>query len=121
MLSAGDAVLSHVTDSRQPGLGAAEALMFDDFGQERASKEGRGRRGVSAVLSIGVFSAIALGVGGAIAAHQVHQQRSEQDQDVSFDDLPQVKAPKPAPVVRAPSATQRKAPSRKPVVAPKTI
>ena len=95
--------------------------MFDDFGQERARKEGRGRRGVSAVLSIGVFGAIALGVGGAIAAHQVREQRAERDMDVSFDDLPQVKAPKPKPVVRAPAPTQRKATSRKPVVAPKEI
>lgn len=95
--------------------------MFDDFGQERASKEGRGRRSVSAVLSVGVFGVMALGVGGAIAAHQVREQRAEQDMDVSFDDLPQAKAPKPKPVVRAPSPTQRKATSRKPVVAPKTI
>ena len=95
--------------------------MFDDFGQERANKEGRGRRSVSAVLSIGVFGVLALGVGGAIAAHQVREQRAEQDMDVSFDDLPQVKAPKPKPVVRSPSPVQSKAPSRKPVVAPKSI
>lgn len=95
--------------------------MFDDFGQERASREGRGRRSVSAVLSVGVFGVMALGVGGAIAAHQVREQRAEQDMDVSFDDLPQVKAPKPKPVVRAPAPAQRKATSRKPVVAPKTI
>jgi hypothetical protein len=41
--------------------------------------------------------------------------------DVSFDDLPQVKAPKPKLVVRSPSPVQSKAPSRKPVVAPKSI
>jgi len=95
--------------------------MFDDFGQERAKQEGRGRRSVSAVLSIGVFSVIALGVGGAIAAHQVREQRADQDLDVSFDDLPPVQAPKPKPVVRSPSPVQSKAPARKPVVAPKTI
>lgn len=96
-------------------------VMFDDFGQERAKKEGRGRRGLSALLSIGVFAALALGVGGAIAAHQVRQQRADKDVDVNFDDMPQVKAPKPKPVVRAPSPVQRNAPSRKPVVAPKMI
>lgn len=95
--------------------------MFDDFGQERASREGRGRRSVSAVLSVGVFGVIALGVGGAIAAHQVREQRAEQDMDVSFDDLPVAKAPKPKPVVRAPSPTTRKASANKPVVAPKSI
>jgi hypothetical protein len=95
--------------------------MFDDFGQDRTNKEGRGRRSLSAVLSLGVFGALAVGVGGAIAAHQVQKQRAEKDLDVSFDDLPQVKAPKPKPVVRAPAPVARKSTSRKPVVAPREI
>ena len=95
--------------------------MFDDFGQERSKHEGRGRRSVSAVLSLGVFGVLALGVGGAITAHQVHKRKVQEEVDVSFDDLPQVKAPKPKPVVRAPTPSQRKPSSRKPVVAPKSI
>ena len=95
--------------------------MFEDFGQDRTNKEGRGRRSLSAILSIGVFGALALGVGGAIAAHQVRQQRAEQDVDINFDDMPQAKAPKPKPVVRSPTPVSRKSTARKPVVAPKSI
>lgn len=68
--------------------------MFEDFGKS-SSTEGRGRRGVSAVLSLGMFGGLALAVGGAITAHQVHRQRVEREQQVSFADLPQVQAPKP--------------------------
>jgi hypothetical protein len=68
--------------------------MFEDF-DKKVSTEGRGRRGVSAVLSLGMFGGLALAVGGAITAHQVHRQRVEREQQVSFADLPQVQAPKP--------------------------
>ena len=95
--------------------------MFEEFGRERGKTEGRGRRSVSALLSIGIFGSIALGVGGAIAAHQVREQRAQRDVEVTFDDLPVVRAPKPKPLVRAPSPSQRKATARKPVVAPKQI
>jgi periplasmic protein TonB len=95
--------------------------MFDDFGQTSTNKEGRGRRSLSAVLSLAVFGVLALGVGGAIAAHQVQKKRAEKDLDISFDDLPQVKAPKPKPAVRAPAPVSRKSTARKPVVAPRNI
>jgi hypothetical protein len=95
--------------------------MFDDFGDQQQSQEGRGRQSVSAVLSLGIFGLIALGVGGAITAHQVHKRRAEQDVDVAFDDLPKVEAPKPKPLVQAASVAQRKAAARRPVVAPKAI
>ncbi|MET0391261.1 MAG: hypothetical protein ABW321_35135 [Polyangiales bacterium] len=97
--------------------------MFDDFGQEPAKREGRGRRSLSAVLSLGVFATLALGVGGAIAAHKVREHRAEKDVDISFEDVPKPKAPKPQvkPVAKAPSNAPRKAAARKPVVAPKSI
>ena len=72
--------------------------MFEDFDKKKSS-EGRGRRGVSAVLSIGVFGGLALAVGGAITAHQVHRQRVEREQQVTFADLPTIQAPKPKTLV----------------------
>jgi hypothetical protein len=96
--------------------------MFDDFGEQNTKKkEGRGRRSLSAILSIGVFASLALGVGGAIAAHKVREMRAKQDLDVSFEELPKPKPPKPK--VKATTAPQgpRKAAARKPVVAPKSI
>jgi len=99
--------------------------MFDDFGQEPATSEGRGRRSLSAVLSLGIFAALALGVGGAIAARQVQQHRQQKEVEVTFEDIPRPKPqqqPKVAkPTVKAPSTQRRKATSRKPVVAPKAI
>jgi hypothetical protein len=95
--------------------------MFDDFGDQNTKKaEGRGRRSLSAILSIGVFASLALGVGGAIAAHKVREMRAKQDLDVSFEDIPKPKAPKPK-VVKAAPAGPRKAAARKPLVAPKSI
>lgn len=97
--------------------------MFEDFGKEPATREGRGRRSVSAILSLGVFGTLALGVGGAIAAHKVREHRAQQDMDIRFEAMPTPKAPKPVakPVVKAPSSTPRKASARKPVIAPKSI
>src|SRR5262245_5280740 len=73
--------------------------MFEDF-ENKGSAEGRGRRGVSALLSLGMFGGIALAVGGAITAHQVHRQRLEREQQVSFADLPTVQPPKPKTVTK---------------------
>lgn len=95
--------------------------MFEDFGDEQKSQAGRGRQSVSAVLSLGIFGLIALAVGGAITAHQVHKRRVQEEIEVAFDDLPKVEAPKPKPLVKAASAAQRKAAARRPVVAPKAI
>jgi hypothetical protein len=95
--------------------------MFDDFGQQNTKKEGRGRRSLSAILSIGVFASLALGVGGAIAAHKVREMRAKQDLDVSFEDLPKPKAPKPKKAATAAPQGPRKAAARKPIVAPKSI
>jgi hypothetical protein len=96
--------------------------MFDDFSEQNAKKkEGRGRRSLSAILSVGVFASLALGVGGAIAAHKVRELRAKQDVDISFEELPKPKPPKPK--VKAAAAPQgpRKAAARKPIVAPKSI
>jgi hypothetical protein len=96
--------------------------MFDDFGEQTTKKtEGRGRRSLSAILSIGVFASLALGVGGAIAAHKVREMRAKQDLDVSFEELPKPKPPKPK--VKAANTPQgpRKAAARKPIAAPKSI
>lgn len=95
--------------------------MFEDFGDEQKAQVGRGRQSVSALLSLGIFGLIALGVGGAITAHQVHKRRVQEEIEVAFDDLPKVEAPKPKPLVQAASAAQRKAAARRPVVAPKAI
>jgi len=95
--------------------------MFEDFGDEKKVEGGRGRQSVSAVLSLGIFGLMALGVGGAITAHQVHKRRVQEEIDVAFDDLPKVEAPKPKPLVKAASVAQRKAAARRPVVAPKEI
>lgn len=93
--------------------------MFEDF-ERQSSVEGRGRRGVSALLSIGVFGGLALAIGGAITAHQVHRQRMEREQQVTFADLPTIQAPKPKALVR-PKAAKRAVVRRQPVVDLKAI
>lgn len=74
--------------------------MFEDFGQQPA-ESGGGRRGVSALLSLGIFGGLAVLVGGAITAHQVRRARAEREQQVAFADLPAVRAPKPKALVKA--------------------
>jgi hypothetical protein len=93
--------------------------MFDDF-DNKASTEGRGRRGVSAVLSLGMFGGIALAIGGAVTAHQVHRARVEREQQVTFADLPQVQAPKPKTLSK-PKTAKRSVAKRQPVVDLKEI
>lgn len=93
--------------------------MFEDFNQQKA-QEGRGRRGVSALLSIGVFGGLALAVGGAITAHQVHKARVDREQEVTFADLPAVQAPKPKTLAR-PKAVKKLAAQRQPIVDIKAI
>jgi hypothetical protein len=93
--------------------------MFEDF-DKKATTEGRGRRGVSAVLSLGMFGGLALAVGGAITAHQVHRQRLEREQQVSFADLPTVQPPKPKTLVKA-RAAKKAVVRRQPVLDLKEI
>jgi hypothetical protein len=93
--------------------------MFEDF-DKKSSAEGRGRRGVSALLSIGVFGGLALAVGGAITAHQVHRQRMEREQQVSFADLPTIQPPKPKTLAK-PRTAKRAVVRRAPVLDLKEI
>jgi hypothetical protein len=93
--------------------------MFEDF-ENKGSTEGRGRRGVSAVLSLGMFGGIALAVGGAITAHQVHRQRLEREQQVTFADLPTVQPPKPKTLTK-PRAAKKAVVRRQPVLDLKEI
>ncbi|MES1172515.1 MAG: energy transducer TonB [Bacteroidota bacterium] len=94
--------------------------MFEDF-NDKGPDEGRGRRGVSALLSLGIFGALALVVGGAITAHQVRRQRAEREQQVAFADLPAVKAPKPKALTKPAAAAKRAAAKRQRVVDLKEI
>ncbi len=93
--------------------------MFEEF-SDKGSQEGRGRRGVSALLSIGIFAALALVVGGAVTAHQVRKRRIEQEQQVSFANLQPVRAPKPKALVKA-ATPKRSQAARQRVVALKSI
>jgi hypothetical protein len=92
--------------------------MFDEFDKQR-SDGGGGRRGVSALLSLGIFGGLALAVGGAVTAHQVHKQR-QREQEVTFADLPAIQAPKPKTLSR-PKTAKKAVVKRQPVVDLKTI
>ncbi|MBN2572921.1 MAG: hypothetical protein JXP73_00010 [Deltaproteobacteria bacterium] len=93
--------------------------MFEEF-DNKGSREGRGRRGVSALLSVGIFAAIALLVGGAVTAHQVRKHRMEREQQIEFANLHALRAPKPKALVK-PAARKRSHVAQQKVVALKSI
>lgn len=93
--------------------------MFEEF-NDKGSREGRGRRGVSALLSIGIFGALALVVGGAVTAHQVRKRRIEQEQQVAFANLQTVRAPRPKALAKG-AAPKRSQATRQRVAALKSI
>jgi len=93
--------------------------MFEEF-QSKTSQEGRGRRGVSALLSVGIFAAIALIVGGAVTAHQVRKHRMEQEQEIEFANLHLPRAPKPKALVK-PVARKKSHAARQKVAELKSI
>jgi hypothetical protein len=93
--------------------------MFEEF-NGKSSREGRGRRGVSALLSVGIFGALALVVGGAVTAHQVRKRRAEQEQQVEFANLHTARAPKPKALVKA-AVPKRSQAARQKVAALKSI
>jgi Gram-negative bacterial TonB protein C-terminal len=95
--------------------------VFEDFGQQKEDTASRGRRGASAALSLGIFAAAALGVGGAVTAHQIQKKKAQEELDVSFEALPKVQAPRPKLVAPPTPGQQKKAQVNKPVVAPKSI
>lgn len=86
--------------------------MFEDFGRERGAGEGRGRRGASALLSVGIFGGIALLVGGAMTTHHIRAKQRQQDAEITFAALPQMKAPKPK-LVTAPELAKKEAAPKK--------
>lgn len=93
--------------------------MFEDF-DNKGGREGRGRRSVSALLSVGIFGALALIVGGAVTAHQVRKHRIEQEQQIEFANLHAPRAPKPKALVK-PAARKKAHAARQKVVALKSI
>jgi hypothetical protein len=99
--------------------GYLSRTMFDEL-QSRGNREGRGRRGVSALLSLAVFGAIALVLGGAITAHQVRKQRIEQEEQVEFASLPTTRATRPKSLV-APPARKKSSAGREKVAGLKSI
>ncbi len=80
--------------------------MFEDFERSGASKEGRGRMGVSFLISGGIFVGIAAALAGAIATARVVIKRQQRDVQVAFANLP--RAPKPKLAVK-PAPGRRKA------------
>jgi hypothetical protein len=90
--------------------------MFEDFDKSKASKEGRGRMGVSFLISGGIFVGIAAALAGAIATARVVVRRQQRDVEVAFANLP--RAPKPKPVVKAqPGRRKAAAPVARPPTA----
>jgi hypothetical protein len=73
--------------------------MFEDFDRSKTSREGRGRMGVSFLISGGIFVGIAAALAAAIATARVVVRRQQRDVQVAFANLQ--KAPKPKPIVKA--------------------
>ena len=92
--------------------------MFEEFDKSAAPKEGRGRMGVSFVISAGLFVGIVAALAAAIATARVVVKRKQKEVDVSFAQLP--RAPKPKPVVKA-QPGKRKLAQRQALRAPTAI
>ena len=84
--------------------------MFEDFDKSKATTEGRGRMGVSFLISGGLFVGIAAALAAAIATARVVVRRQQRDVPVAFASLP--RAPKPKPVIRAQPGRPKAAPRR---------
>jgi hypothetical protein len=91
--------------------------MFEDFDKSKASKEGRGRMGVSFLISAGIYAGIIFGLAAAIATARVVVKRKQRDVQVSFADLPRPPKPKPAKL----QPGQRKSAARKAIKPPSEI
>jgi hypothetical protein len=92
--------------------------MFEEFDKSQAPKEGRGRMGVSFVISAGLFVGIVAALAAAIATARVVVKRKQKEVDVSFAQLP--RAPKPKPAVKA-QPGKRKLAQRQTLRAPSAI
>lgn len=86
--------------------------MLENYGRERTSAEGRGRRSASAVLSLGIFGLLAAGVGAAMTTHHMRMKAKAREMEVTFDALPQPRAPKPV-MVAAPTEKKKAAKPKK--------
>jgi hypothetical protein len=87
--------------------------MFEDFDKSKASKEGRGRMGLSFLISGGIFVGIMAALAAAIATARVVVKRQQRDVEVAFANLQ--RAPKPKPVVKAqPGRRKAAAPTTRP-------
>jgi periplasmic protein TonB len=95
--------------------------MFEDFEKSDASKEGRGRMGVSLVISGVIFLSIGAALAAAIATARVVVRRAKSDVDVSFAALPRPQAPKPKPTVTKARASKDVRPVTRPSTPPKEI
>jgi hypothetical protein len=67
--------------------------MFEEFDKSQVPKEGRGRMGLSFLISGGIFIGIMAALAAAIATTRVVLKRRQRDIDVAFVPLP--RAPKP--------------------------
>jgi hypothetical protein len=92
--------------------------MFEEFDKSQAPKEGRGRMGVSFVISAGLFVGIVAALAAAIATARVAIKRKQREVEVTFADMP--RAPKPKPQVKV-NPGKRKLAVRQALVAPKAI
>lgn len=84
--------------------------MFEDFERKPGAQEGRGRMGVSMVISGVLFSLIIAGLGAAVATARAVVRKHQREMEVTFADLPSV--PRPKPMVAKKSAGPRKSPKR---------
>jgi hypothetical protein len=84
--------------------------MFEDFDKSRSPSEGRGRMGVSFLISGGIFVGIMAALAAAIATAHVVVKRRERDVQVAFANLP--RAPRPKPVVKVQPGRRKAAPAQ---------
>jgi hypothetical protein len=92
--------------------------MFEEFDKSKAPREGRGRMGVSFLISGGIFFGMMVALAAAIATARVAIKRKQREVEVTFADMP--RAPKPKPQVKV-NPGKRKLAVRQALVAPKAI
>jgi hypothetical protein len=92
--------------------------MFEEFDKSKAPREGRGRMGVSFLISGGIFFGMMVALAAAIATARVAIKRKQREVDVTFADMP--RAPKPKPQLKV-NPGKRKLAVRQALVAPKAI
>ncbi len=100
--------------------------MFEDFDKKPDAQEGRGRMGVSMVISGAIFALIITGLGAAIATARAVARKQHRDVDVTFAELPPPPKPRamiakravgPKKVVRRPMTALKEIPKERPAEA----